>query len=141
MPRPPFLVERIDHVVFRVRDLEGSVAFYRAVLGCEVVKERPDLGLVHLRAGTSMIDLVSVEGKLGRQGGDAPGAKGRNVDHLCLRIEPFDEAGIVEHLRGHGVVPRGPAARNFGAEGEGLSLYFEDPEGNTIELKGHAGPG
>ena len=55
----PFDVARIDHVVFRVRDLERSIAFYSTVLGCEVVRRRDHLGLVHLRAGASMIDLIS----------------------------------------------------------------------------------
>ena len=113
----PFTVERIDHVVFRVRDLAASVAFYGRVLGCHVVRERPDLGLVHLRAGASMVDLVSIDGRLGRVGGEGPKAEGRNVDHLCLRVEPFDEQRIVAHLAEHGVVPKGPASTNFGAEG------------------------
>lgn len=134
----PFTVTRIDHVVFRVADLERSVAFYGAVLGCDVVKRRDDLGLVHLRAGASMIDLVAVSGPLGRTGGAAAGASGRNVDHLCLRVDPFDEAALVAHLQRHGVAPRGPATVNFGAEGDGPSLYFADPDGNAIELKGPA---
>jgi catechol 2,3-dioxygenase-like lactoylglutathione lyase family enzyme len=134
----PFAVQRIDHLVLRVRDLDRSEAFYRDLLGCEVVRRRDDLGLRHLRAGASMIDLVSVEGKLGARGGAAAGREGRNLDHLCLRIEPFDEAAILAHLAAHGLAPHAPASNNFGAEGEGLSLYFEDPEGNTIELKGAA---
>lgn len=132
----PFSTRHIDHVVFRVRDLGRSIAFYRAVLGCEVVRQREDLGLVHLRAGASMIDLVSVDGRLGSRGGDAPGNAARNVDHLCLRIEPFNEADIVAHLGRHGIAPLGKAEINFGAEGDGLSLYFPDPDGNMIELKG-----
>lgn len=134
----PFAVERIDHVVFRVRDLAASVAFYGRVLGCHLVRERPDLGLMHLRAGASMVDLVSIDGLLGRVGGEGPKAEARNVDHLCLRVEPFDEQRIVAHLAEYGVVPKGPASTNFGAEGEGLSLYFCDPDGNVIELKGPA---
>lgn len=134
----PFSVQRIDHVVFRVRDLPRSIAFYRSVLGCEVVRQREHLGLVHLRAGASMIDLVGVDGALGARGGDAPGEGARNVDHLCLRVEPFDEAGIVAHLHRHGLAPLGAAEVNFGAEGDGLSLYFTDPDGNVIELKGPA---
>ncbi len=85
-----------------------------------------------------MVDLVAIEGKLGRVGGEGPKAEGRNVDHLCLRVEPFDEMAIVELLAGFGIEPRGPASSNFGAEGEGLSLYFADPDGNVIELKGPA---
>lgn len=132
----PFSVKHIDHVVFRVSDLGRSIEFYRTVLGCDVVKKREDLGLVHLRAGTSMIDLVSVEGKLGSHGGAAPAKEGRNVDHLCLRIDPFEESDLVAHLRKHGLTPFGRAEVNFGAEGDGLSLYFPDPDGNVIELKG-----
>ena len=136
----PFVVERIDHVVLRVRNLGQSVRFYEAVLGITVARDRPDLGLVHLRTGASMIDLVAVGGPLGLAGGVAPGREGRNLDHLCLRVEPFDEAAIVAHLASHGVRPRGPAAINFGAEGQGPSLYFEDPDGNVVELKGPAVP-
>lgn len=132
----PYSIQRIDHVVLRVRDLERSIAFYRNVLGCEVARRRENLGLVHLRAGASMIDLVGVDGKLGSRGGAAPGKEARNVDHLCLRIEPFDEAELVAHLATHGVAPHGPVASNFGAEGEGPSLYISDPDGNVIELKG-----
>ena len=134
----PFDIQRIDHIVLRVRDITRSEAFYGQVLGCETVRRREDLGLFHLRAGASMIDLVAIEGRLGRKGGDAPGISGRNVDHLCLRIEPFNETDLVAHLEAHGVSPHGPASRNFGAEGDGLSLYFDDPDGNTIELKGPA---
>jgi catechol 2,3-dioxygenase-like lactoylglutathione lyase family enzyme len=132
----PFQVQRIDHLVLRVRDLARSEAFYRDVLGSGAVRRRDDLGLLHLRAGASMIDLVAVCGPLGRKGGSAPSADGRNLDHLCLRVEPFDEAAIVAHLAEHGIAPHAPASRNFGAEGDGLSLYFDDPDGNTIELKG-----
>jgi len=140
-PAPPFSVERIDHLVFRVRDLDASIAFYVAVLGCQVARRRPDLGLVHIRAGASMVDLVAIDGELGRAGGAGPATEGRNVDHLCLRVEPFDEHAIVWHLAAHGVTPRGAASTNFGAEGDGLSLYFTDPDGNVIELKGPANPG
>jgi len=132
----PFDVARIDHVVFRVGDLERSVAFYSAVLGCEVVRRRDHLGLVHLRAGVSMIDLISLDGALGARGGSGPGPEARNVDHLCLRIAPFDEAELVAYLSEHGAMPLAAAEVNFGAEGDGLSLYFRDPDGNTIELKG-----
>lgn len=137
MPRP-FDVQRIDHLVLRVSDLGRSIAFYRDVLGCGVERQRGHLGLVHLRAGASMIDLVSVDGKLGARGGAPAGREGRNVDHLCLRIGPFDEAALVEHLARFGITPAGPADTNFGAEGEGPSLYFNDPDGNTLELKGPA---
>ncbi|VVP39566.1 VOC family protein [Pseudomonas fluorescens] len=131
----PFVIQHIDHIVLRVADLQRSIDFYGQVFGAEVVKRNEPLGLVHLRAGTSMIDLVDLAGDIGRQGGAAAGAEGRNVDHFCLRIEPFDEAALIEHLRAHGLSVE-KAATRFGAEGNGLSLYCFDPDGNQVELKG-----
>ncbi len=133
---PPFTVRLIDHVVLRVRDLERSVHFYAVALGCAVERRRPDLGLVHLRAGASLVDLVDLNGKLGRMGGAGPGQEGRNVDHLCLRIDSFEERALVSHLSAHSVPLRGSVTQNFGAEGVGPSLYVEDPDGNIVELKG-----
>lgn len=132
----PFELQRIDHVVLRVSDLSRSVRFYRDVLGCSVARERPDLGLTHLRAGASMIDLVDIAGKLGAHGGGAAGETHRNVDHIALRVDPFDDAAIRAHLAAHGIDVPEPASDNFGAEGDGPSLYIRDPDGNTIELKG-----
>ncbi len=88
-----FSIQRLDHVVLRVQDIKRSLAFYTSVLGCEVKKRREDLGLIHLSAGASMIDLVDVNGSIGRQGGKPAGKQGHNVDHVCLRVEPFDRAG------------------------------------------------
>jgi len=136
----PFSVQRIDHLVLRVQDTERSIAFYGDLLGVEVVKRRDDLGLVHLRAGVSMIDLVAVDGPTGRKGGAAAADTGRNLDHLCLRIEPFDEAAILAHLESHGVPRSAKAQVNFGAEGNGPSIYCSDPDGNLVELKGPAVP-
>jgi catechol 2,3-dioxygenase-like lactoylglutathione lyase family enzyme len=128
-------IRDIDHLVLRVTDLQRMLRFYGEVLGCSVERRQDDIGLVQLRAGRALIDLVPVQGALGRAGGAAPGKEGRNLDHFCLRIEPFDEAGIRRHLRSHGV-EAGATARRNGAEGEGPSIYLNDPEGNVIELKG-----
>ena len=132
----PYAIDAIDHVVLRVRDLERAVAFYVDVVGCSIARRRDDLGMVHLRAGSSMIDLVHADGRLGLRGGGAPDAGARNVDHLCLRIAPFDEAALIAYLAAHGVTPEGPAESNYGAQGDGNSLRFADPEGNVVELKG-----
>ena len=130
-----FTVQGIDHVVLRVVDVEGVIRFYQDVLGCAVERRKDDLGLIQLRAGRSLIDLVDVTGELGQKGGAAPGAEARNMDHFCLRIDPFDEAKIRAYLRAHGV-EAGELATRYGAEGDGPSLYIQDPEGNTVELKG-----
>jgi glyoxylase I family protein len=132
-------IREIDHLVLRVVDLPRMLRFYRDVLGCVVERDRPDLGLVQLRAGRSMLDLVPVDGPLGRQGGAAPGAQGRNLDHFCVRVEPFDADAIRAELRAHGFAP-GPVEMRYGAEGNGPSIYVPDPEGNVVELKGPPTP-
>jgi catechol 2,3-dioxygenase-like lactoylglutathione lyase family enzyme len=128
-------IRDIDHLVLRIVDLDKMLRFYCDVLGCAVERRQDEIGLVQLRAGRSMIDLVPVSGKLGAAGGAPPGAQGRNVDHFCLRVDPFDETAIRAHLAAAGVAA-GTTASRFGAEGEGPSIYIEDPEGNVVELKG-----
>ena len=135
MDKPPFQLQQIDHVVLRVRDVAAMQAFYCDVLGCSVERRQEGIGLIQLRAGQSLIDLVPVDGKLGRMGGAAPGAEGRNMDHLCLRAEPFDREAIVAHLEAHGVRV-GDFGVRYGSEGEGPSQYLFDPEDNLVELKG-----
>jgi catechol 2,3-dioxygenase-like lactoylglutathione lyase family enzyme len=128
-------IREIDHVVLRVTDLEAMLRFYCDALGCKVERRQEELGLTQLRAGRSLIDLVTVDGELGRRGGSPPGAEGRNMDHLCLRLEPFDAEAIYAHLDRRGVKAEDIGSR-YGAEGEGPSIYLNDPEGNVIELKG-----
>ena len=126
----------LDHLVVRVADLDRSLRFYCDILGCNIDRRRDDLGLYHLRAGQAQIDLVTLDGELGRKFG-APNPDGPNVDHFCIRIEPFDGPALVHYLCGHGLEPS-EVVNRFGAEGEGPSLYVEDPDGNTVELKGPA---
>jgi catechol 2,3-dioxygenase-like lactoylglutathione lyase family enzyme len=128
-------VREIDHLVLRVSNAEAMLGFYRDVLGCSVERRQDEIGLIQLRAGRSLIDLVPIDGVLGRAGGAAPGREGRNLDHFCLRVEPFDEAAIRRELEAKGIAA-GPSAARYGAEGEGPSLYLSDPEGNVVELKG-----
>ena len=127
-------IAALDHVVLRVADLERAKAFYRDVLCCPVEKWQPELGLLQLRAGAALIDLVTLDGKLGREGGVGPGAEGHNLDHFCVRLERFDEAALRAHLASHGIAA-GEIVQRYGAEGTGPSLYIKDPDGNTVELK------
>jgi len=130
-----FRVRAIDHVVLRVVDLTAMLRFYTDALGCEIERRQDGIGLVQLRAGNALIDLVPVDGALGRAGGAAPGPEGRNMDHFCLRVEPFDEAAIRSVLASFGYAA-GPLEERYGAEGTGPSIYVTDPEGNVVELKG-----
>ncbi|MDX1649084.1 MAG: VOC family protein [Myxococcota bacterium] len=133
---PPFALRGLDHVVLRVRDAERAIAFYRDALGCREERRVDALGLIQLRAGSALIDLVPVDRPLGRAGGAAPGEEGRNVDHFALRIEPFEPEALDAHLRACGAEILGEPASRYGAEGQGPSLYVRDPDGNTVELKG-----
>ncbi|MGE0714714.1 MAG: VOC family protein [Alphaproteobacteria bacterium] len=128
-------IREIDHLVLRIVDLDRMLAFYCGVLGCTVERRQEAIGLVQLRAGSSLIDLVPVTGVLGSRGGAAPGPEARNLDHFCLRVDPWDEADLRAHLAGHGVAI-GEVGMRYGAEGDGPSIYIADPEGNTVELKG-----
>lgn len=132
-------LQGLDHLVLRIVDLDAMLGFYVGVLGGAIERRQDEIGLVQLRAGHSLIDLVPVDGKLGRMGGAAPGREGRNMDHFCLRVEPFDADAIRAHLAAHGV-DSGPAESRYGAEGAGPSIYLSDPEGNVVELKGPPGP-
>lgn len=126
-----FKVERIDHVVLRVRDTERMVRFYEQALGFKVERRLERIGLVQLRAGASLLDLVPGE----------PARASANMDHLAFKVEPFDRDAIVSRLAALGVAV-GETQERYGAEGTGPSVYFDDPEGNQIELKGpaHTGP-
>jgi RimJ/RimL family protein N-acetyltransferase len=95
---------------------------------------------VQLRAGQSLIDLVDVHTDWLRAQGAKPFARDAlNVDHVCIRIEPFDEAAIEAYLKAHGV-EIGERGIRYGAQGEGPSIYIRDPFGTTVELKGPATP-
>ncbi|WP_355660984.1 VOC family protein [Halomonas salifodinae] len=128
-------IRGLDHLVLRIRDEKAMLAFYVEALGCVLEKRQDELGLIQLRAGAALIDLVPVDGPLGRRGGPPPGEEGHNLDHFCLSLAPFDEAAIRAHLAAHGITA-GETQRRYGAEGYGPSIYLQDPEGNTVELKG-----
>ena len=127
-------IQGIDHVVFRVVDLEKVASFYIEVLGARWEKKQEEIGLYQLRVGSALVDLVPVDGRLGRMGGAAPGKDARNVDHVCFRVLPWDGEAILGQLREHGIA--GEIVSRYGAEGEGPSIYLADPEGNNLELKG-----
>jgi catechol 2,3-dioxygenase-like lactoylglutathione lyase family enzyme len=128
----------LDHVVLRVRDLDAALHFYCDVLGCHEERRLDELGLVQLRAGSALIDLVDVGSPLGKLGGAAPGAEARNVDHFALWVPAFEESALRDHLEAHGVEP-GEVAPRYGARGMGPSMYIRDPDGNVVELKGPGG--
>lgn len=133
-------IAAIDHLVLRTSKLPQMLDFYCGLLGCVVERETaPEFGLVQLRAGNALIDLVTVDGELGRKGGGPPAGSDNNLDHFCLQLKPISEADIAAHLRAQGIEP-GRFEDRYGAEGMGRSVYIQDPEGNTVELRSQLGP-
>ncbi|CAE6952326.1 VOC family protein [Vibrio sp. B1FLJ16] len=130
----PIEIKALDHVVLRTSNLDAMLHFYRDILGCPVERELTELGLTQLRAGTALIDVVTVESELGQLGGEPPQQNGRNIDHFCLQLSPFIESELIEYLNSHDIQAEEFAER-YGAQGFGRSLYINDPEGNVVELK------
>ncbi len=130
MPANPINITHIDHVVIRVKNLDGMIAFYRDVFGCKLERGPGEGRLAQLRAGLSLLDLVSVDDHSGTHA--AP-----NMDHVCFQIDPWDAAAIQAQLRLHDV-EFGDIEDRYGASGMGPSIYLKDPEGNMVELKGIA---
>ena len=125
----------LDHIVLRTTRMDEMLHFYSTVLGCPVERElSPDFGLVQLRAGSALIDLVAVDSKLGRAGGGPPTEGDNNMDHFCLQVESQPEQAISHYLASHGI-ETGPFERRYGAQGFGNSVYLRDPEGNIVELR------
>ncbi len=127
-------VKGIDHIVLRTSNIEAMSRFYVEILNCPVERELPEPGLIQLRAGSGLIDLVPVDSELGRLGGKAPSQDGRNMDHLCLQITNIAESELLNYLSGNEIEVEDLAER-YGAEGFGRSIYINDPEGNVVELK------
>jgi len=128
-------ITAIDHVVFRTTRLDAMLHFYGKILGCHIERALPpEQGLVQLRAGNALIDIVPVDSEMGRRGGKAPSQDGRNIDHVCLQIAAISEDALLAHLDELEVSHSGFAER-YGATGMSRSIYLEDPEGNVIELR------
>jgi catechol 2,3-dioxygenase-like lactoylglutathione lyase family enzyme len=128
-------VKKIDHLVLRTTDVSRMVQFYEEVLGCRVERAlAPATGLTQLRAGDALIDIVAVDSELGRAGGGPPGSSGNNLDHFCLELQDIGQSELREWLVSKGVEVS-PFETRYGAGGFAASIYIEDPDGNTVELR------
>lgn len=126
------MAAQLDHLVLEVADVERSLAFYRDVVGLEPVR------LEEFRAGRApfvslrvsdetLIDLFPK--RLWR------GRRPRNPSHFCLALDRRAATALKRRLRRLGVAITRTDARNFGARGFGASLYFDDPDGTSVEVR------
>ncbi len=122
----PFLIGELDHVVLRCANQQRALEFYTGVLGLTEERRIEKIGLIQLRAGRSILDLVPAE---------KSAQDGRNVDHFCLGVEIENFERLISYLRERGVEMVGEPGTRYGARGMGLSVYVRDPEGNVVELK------
>ena len=126
MSKAPFSLTRLDHIVLCVADVAATLAYYERVLGMEAREERPGKWSLHF--GNHKISL--------QDAGTAPDIARDTVPgcgNFCILTDEPIEA-VVEHLEREGVEIRvGPAERE-GAVGKIMSVYFNDPDGNLVEI-------
>jgi catechol 2,3-dioxygenase-like lactoylglutathione lyase family enzyme len=125
-------IRSLDHFVLRVRDLDRSLAFYQGLLGLPVEGldecRRGARPFVSVRIGESLLDLVPDPSF-----DPAPPAEGRFL-HFCVTVDDLAEAIPVLREAGVPFLHDEPVARG-GAQGVGLSIYAQDPDGYVVELK------
>jgi catechol 2,3-dioxygenase-like lactoylglutathione lyase family enzyme len=120
---------RIDHCVIAVSDWEVSNAFYRDVVGAEVVSSGP--GRTAYRIGDAQLNVHGPGVDAGTLVAHDPVRPG-NSDLCLVWPGPIEEA--IDHLERQGVeIEAGPITR-YGAGGEGTSVYFRDPDGSLLEF-------
>lgn len=133
----PIKITELDHIVLNVADVESSLKFYVEHLGLrgERVDEfragKAGFPSVRINAGT-IIDLFP------RKETAAASAKANtNMNHFCLVVGAESFAGTVEYLKANRIeIREGPVSR-WGARGQATSVYFFDPDGNTIEIRAY----
>jgi len=127
---PAVQVIGFDHVVVRCADIEASLAFYCGELGLEPDRvdewRRGEVFFPSARVNaTTLIDLFPI--------GDGPArADGPNMDHFCLVIQPADLDALAARFAG-----ARRADGLYGAQGFASSVYVQDPDGNTVELRSY----
>lgn len=125
-------LERLDHLVLTVADIDRSCDFYQCVLGMQVV--RFGAGRTALQFGQQKINLHAASAPLQPHAlRPTPGSA-----DLCL-VTRMATVDVLSHLQAQSVaVEEGPVART-GALGPIESVYFRDPDGNLIEVSRYPG--
>ncbi len=114
------------------RNHAATLRFYTGLLGFKVTSKMPQWGMTAISAGDADLVLVNTASKKGAWA-RSPRGDGENVNHFCLRLSRFDEAGLRARLRKARI-----AIEEEHDEGAEHAFYFRDPEGNLVELRGKA---
>lgn len=128
-------IVELDHIVIRVKDIEGAINFYTEILGLEPFR------VDEYRTGELPFPCARINSEtiidLKPWPDEEPVRDGRrNLDHYCLVLEPTDMKQLTSYLRGKGVtVNSEEPVKRSGARGMATSIYIEDWEGNQIELR------
>ena len=120
-------IDRLDHLVLTVSDLDRTCEFYGRVLGMQVV--RFGQGRTALSFGRQKINLHQA----GREFEPKAAQPTPGSGDLCL-ITQTPMPQVLAHLTACGVETLGPPSPRTGATGPILSVYFRDPDGNLIEV-------
>jgi catechol 2,3-dioxygenase-like lactoylglutathione lyase family enzyme len=129
---------QMDHIVLNTTDIDRSLAFYCDVLGLQPdrVEEyragKVRFPSVRINEGT-IIDLFPPEMHTKVMGEGFV----ENMNHVCLCVENDDMQAVADFLKEKGVeIETGPVGR-WGARGNGISVYFRDPDHNLVEVRSY----
>lgn len=130
-----FKLTAMDHIVLNVTDIDRSLNFYTQVLGLEPERveqfRRGEVGFPSVRVSPeTIIDLFPMKsGEVRAQDGLL------NMNHFTMVLHEAEFEPFQKHLAEQGVTIDDGPGRRWGARGNGLSVYFRDPDGNRIEVR------
>ncbi len=128
-------VKGLDHIVIKTEDVDRLLAFYRDVMGLDVLREEEfrqgKVGFVSVRVSPEVILDLSPASEVDRA---TP-----NMDHFCLVLEPTDMEELRLNLKSRGIKVDPDVHPAFGAQGTGQQFKIVDPLGNKIELRCYTG--
>ena len=119
-------IQRVGHVVIKMRDLDAAKSFYRDILGMKITDEREDFG-VFFRFDDYHHDIAVFKVDTDA---DSPRQNQVGLAHIALLADSFDTVkSMYQTLKAHNV----PIVRTVD-HGITKSVYFQDPEGNELEI-------
>lgn len=134
----------VDHAVLWVDDAKRALEFYVEVLGLEPVRAeafaegKARFPSVRINANTifDIMERGELLSLVKDFTGSREGAGGTPINHLCLSMSRSEFESTSERLAAHGVKLKSGGENVFGAQGQAVrSVYFDDPDGNVLEIR------